>query len=269
MRAVDLVLLDLDGTVIGEDGQVAPEVWGAAARAREAGVRIAVCTGRAACGVALDVAERLDPGAPHIFHNGALILGPARQVLLSEELPAQRLRGLVQHARNHTLTLELYTTRDIFVDRICERCARHAEVLGLEVSERDLLEVLETEPVVRAHWIVAPQAIDLATSVQLPGCEVGRASSPALPESLFASVTREDVSKGSAARWAARALDVSLERTMAVGDSPGDVSMLEVVGWPRVMRDGHPDVVGRFPNLPGVEEQGGALALDQAAGRAD
>src|SRR5690606_34529780 len=112
MRSADLVLLDLDGTVIGLDGQVSPEVWEAAARAREAGVRIAVCTGRAACGVALDVAKRLDPDAPHIFHNGALMLA-GEEVLLCEELPAEPLREVVAHARQHTLTVELYTTHDI------------------------------------------------------------------------------------------------------------------------------------------------------------
>ncbi|TXD35933.1 HAD family phosphatase [Lujinxingia vulgaris] len=265
MRRADLVLLDLDGTVIGPDGQVAVEVWEAAVRAREAGVRIAVCTGRAACGVALDVAKRLDPDAPHIFHNGALMLA-GEEVLICEALPAEPLREVVAHARHHTLTVELYTTHDIFVDRICERCAHHAEVLGLEVAERDLLEVLQSERVVRAHWIVAPEHIDRATALALAGCEVGRASSPALPESLFASVTRQGVSKGSAARRAAQLLGVDLQRTMAVGDSPGDLPMLEVVGLPRVMADGHPELVARYVSVPGVDAHGAVRALEEAAG---
>ncbi|RDV38202.1 HAD family phosphatase [Bradymonadaceae bacterium TMQ3] len=265
MRRADMVLLDLDGTVIGPDGTVAREVWEAAERAREAGVRIAVCTGRAACGVALEVAQRLDPGAPHIFHNGALML-MGDEVLHCEELPAGPLRAVVEHARHHTLRVELYTTHDIFVDGICERCAHHAEVLGQKVVERDLMEVLRSERVVRAHWIVAPEDIDRVVALELAGCEVGQASSPALPESLFASVTRRGVSKGSAARRAALRLGVDLRRTMAVGDSPGDLPMLDVVGLPRVMADGHPELVARYASVPGVDAHGAVRALEEAAG---
>ncbi|RAL22192.1 Cof-type HAD-IIB family hydrolase [Lujinxingia litoralis] len=266
MRAVDLVLLDLDGTVIGPDGQVADEVWEAAGRARKAGVRLGVCTGRAATGVALKVARQLDESAPHIFHNGALMLGEGAEVQHCEGLGPEPLQALVRHARLHRLTLELYTAHAIFVDRVCERCAHHAEVLGQEVQERDLLKVLAQESVVRAHWIVAPEAIELACAQHPSGTEVGRASSPALPESLFASVTRAGVSKGSAALRAARLLGVAPARVMAVGDSQGDVPMLEVVGWPRVMADGDPALQERYPVVSAVRAHGAAEALRLAAG---
>ena len=43
----DLIALDLDGTLFGPDGKVSPENAAAVARAREAGIEVVICTGRA------------------------------------------------------------------------------------------------------------------------------------------------------------------------------------------------------------------------------
>ena len=54
---IPLILLDIDGTLIGSSGTVKDCVWDAADRVREAGVRLAVCTGRPCGGVAQKVAR--------------------------------------------------------------------------------------------------------------------------------------------------------------------------------------------------------------------
>jgi hydroxymethylpyrimidine pyrophosphatase-like HAD family hydrolase len=49
---IPLVILDLDGTMIGQSGQVSQAVWAAVERAREDGIKLALCTGRPNLGVA-------------------------------------------------------------------------------------------------------------------------------------------------------------------------------------------------------------------------
>lgn len=263
-----LVLLDIDGTLIGPGGDVSKTIWPVAERLRRRGARIAVCTGRTHAGVAMRIAERLDPGAPHVFHNGALVTTTHGEVLHTAPLGAETLVRLKDHARELDATIEFYTPDAIFVDAITPECRVHADVLEIEPVERDLDEVIGAEGVIRAHWIVDAESIDDAVALELPDAQVGVATSPALPDSVFASVTRADSDKGSGARFAAQYLGYDVAEAVAVGDSVGDIPLLEAVGYPFAMGDGHAEVIdGTYPLLGGIDEDGVIEALEFALER--
>ncbi len=253
---MSLILLDLDGTIIGQDGGVAEAIWRAAEKLRARGVRLAVCTGRTHAGVALRIAERLDAEAPHIFHNGALITTATGHVLDTTPLGKAALRRLVAHARRLEVTVEFYTPGDVYVDRITDECARHADVLEISPVERDLDEVVATEEVIRAHWIIDPELIDAALDVDTPHSNTSTATSPALPGLGFISVTHERASKGTGAAFAADYLGVDLADVIGVGDSHSDIPMLERVGHPFVMADGDAELCRRFPTVGAVGDDG-------------
>jgi Cof subfamily protein (haloacid dehalogenase superfamily) len=258
--------LDIDGTILGPSGGVDDAIWPVVERVRDAGVRLAVCTGRTHAGVALRIARRLDASAPHIFHNGALITTANGELLDSTPLGADVLERLVEHARKLGATIEFYTTGDVFVDEITPECARHAEVLDISPIARDLERVLAQEEVIRAHWILAPDLVAAALDVALPACNASTATSPALPDSAFISVTSADASKGTGAVFAANHLGVDLVDVVGVGDSPSDVPMLEQVGHPFVMADGAPALCERFRVCGPVTENGVIEALEFALG---
>ena len=100
---IPLVLLDLDGTVVGSSGQVLACVWEAADKLNRAGVRLAVCTGRPRGGVAKKIAERLGPNSPHIFQNGAMTAYADGDVVELHALKEASTRALIAHARAHSL----------------------------------------------------------------------------------------------------------------------------------------------------------------------
>ncbi|WP_168210659.1 HAD-IIB family hydrolase [Persicimonas caeni] len=266
---MSLVLLDIDGTLLGADGGVDAAIWSAAERLRDAGLRLAVCTGRTHSGVALDIARRLDAGAPHIFHNGALVTTADAEpkLLHSAPLGADVLRRLVGHARRLEATIEFYTAGEVYVDRITTECARHAEVLDIAPVERDLEGVLIDEEVIRAHWIIDPALLDQALAVDLPACNASSATSPALPKDAFISVTSAHVSKGTGAVFAAEHLGVDLADVVGVGDSMSDIPMLDAVGHPFAMADGDPQVCERFRTCGPVDQNGVIEALEFALRR--
>jgi Cof subfamily protein (haloacid dehalogenase superfamily) len=266
--ALPLIFLDLDGTLIGPDGWVSDRVWEAVDEVLAAGVTLAACTGRTRQGVAREIARRLGQDGFHVFDSGAVIASHDGRVLSAHRLDAGSLTRIIEHARRlgPETMVELYTPDGIYVERMTWRCKRHAEVLGLTVCEADLEEVTARGDVIRAHWIAPPEDLDEALSNDLPECQVAVASSPALPESMFASITAGGVSKGSAALEIARHIGVSLADAMAVGDSPGDLPVLEVVGHPRVMGDSGEALRQRFKTVPSVEEHGAIAALREALG---
>ncbi len=262
---IPLVLLDLDGTIIGSDGAVSENVWKAVRAAQAAGVTIATCTGRPCQGTAQKIAQRLGSTTPHIFHNGALIANADGQTLRAHTLAPEILIELALHARSIGATIEFYTAKKTFVDYASERCIRHAEVLDITFIERDLLEIARSQPVLRAHWILAPEQVEAALACQPVGTQSGTATSPALPESIFISLTSEGVSKGSAAREVAQILSYRLADVMAIGDSGSDIPALDVVGHPRVIGCAPPEMTAKYPTLPSIEEDGVVDALQEAA----
>ena len=72
-----LIFIDVDGTLVGTENRVLPEVWAAAARARAAGVKLVLCSGRPEFGRARAYAERLDAEGWHVFQNGSSVVNLA------------------------------------------------------------------------------------------------------------------------------------------------------------------------------------------------
>ena len=67
-----LLALDIDGTVLGPDGEVCDGAREAVERARRAGLRVVLCTGRR-FRTALPVQQALGLEGPIVLHNGALV----------------------------------------------------------------------------------------------------------------------------------------------------------------------------------------------------
>lgn len=261
---IPLVVFDLDGTLIGSSGKVDDRFWEAAEAALAAGLKMAVCTGRPGMGIALKVAKRLGADNPHVFQNGAHVGYPDGRTVKVVALKESDTRRIIELSREAGAVLELYTPNGLYVERTTEFSQRHAATIGVTALVRDLEEVAVSEPVVRAQWVV-PLSDGLALAAQAPeGVQRSHAVSPALPDMAFVSLTREGVSKASAVRQLAEHMRIPLERVMAVGDSEGDLSMLQEVGHPRTMANGTPELLERFKALGHVDEAGAIDALSEA-----
>ncbi len=261
---IPLVILDLDGTVIGASGQVVPSVWEAAESARAAGVKISVCTGRPGLGVALRIARRLGPNVPHVFQSGAHLAFSDGETLMASSLREAAALKLVQHARELGLVLELYTPQHMYVERRTLISEAHAAMIGVGALVRDLAEVAQLEPVIRAQWVLTADQEPRAMTLRVDDVQVSRATSPAQPGTLFISLTRRGTSKGSAVLALCRHLRIPVDRVMAVGDSSGDLPMLEQVGYPLVVGNAEAALLERFPVLADAEDGGVVEALAMA-----
>ena len=259
------VFLDLDGTIIGADGTTADCVWEAASRAREAGIRLSACTGRPGLGVARRIAKRLGPTTPHIFQNGAVIAYPDGELLQVTGLKETATRALIERARDLGLVLELYTPTSLYVERKTDISEAHSKLIGITALVSDLNDVAASEPVIRAQWVIESKHLGEVRKVEAEETQIGVATSPAMADTYFVSVTKAGVSKGSAVRQVTRTLKVDPGQAMAIGDSVGDLSMLEAVGFPVVMGGAPEELKERFPaTVPDVENCGAAVALEQA-----
>jgi Cof subfamily protein (haloacid dehalogenase superfamily) len=262
---IPLVILDLDGTIIGSSGQVLPCVWQGVEKLHKAGVKLAVCTGRPDAGVARRVAERLGPRNPHIFNNGALVTYPGGDTLHVTALREATITAMVGYARDLGLVLEVYTPTAMYVERKTTVSEAHAKMIAVNAIVSDLLTVARNEPVVRAQWLLGKGERDVVEKLPISDVELSFATSPALPDIDFINVTRAGVSKGSAVRQLAEAMRIPLADIMGVGDSEGDVPMLEAVGHPVVMAGAPEAVRARFGQVAGQVDDCGVLPAFEEA----
>ena len=263
---IELICIDVDGTLVGASGTVPAAVWPAAERARAAGARIAVCSGRPGFGDARAYAARLDGDGWHVFQNGASVVRLGTGESVSEPIAAEVVATLVARARRTGRMLELYTDDRYAVESTGEWARAHAALLGVPFAPRPFDSL--GDRVVRAQWLVRRDELDAVLAEPHPGLELSPSTSPAMPHTVFVNMTATGVNKGSAVRAVAAAYGVPLDRVMFVGDGENDLAAMRAVGHPVAMENAEPAVRAVARRTVGHVDRGGlveALALATAA----
>ena len=260
---IGLIGIDVDGTLVGANGEVDAAIWRAAQQARAAGIRLALCSGRPAFGLALEYAKRLDADGWHSFQNGASTINLADRRSLSIGLPDALVHTLIARARSTGRLLELYSDSDYVTESTCAWASQHAELLGVPFKPRPF-EALRG-PIVRAQWVTSQDDAAIVSAEAPADVEVAQSTSPLMPDTCFIGITRLGVSKGSAMRTIAADYGIALADTMYVGDAGNDLPALRVVGFPVAMQNAAAEVRQVAKHIVGhVERAGLAEALQLA-----
>ncbi len=252
---MQLVCIDVDGTLIGRSGVVLPVVWIAAARARDAGIRLAICSGRPGFGDALGYAERLDGDGWHIFQNGASVVRLPSRTSRSIAIPADAVAELIEQSRDTGCVLELYTDDGYAVESTDRRAREHAALLGLPFKSRPFDSL--SGPIIRALWLCGAADVADIRVGSPPGLELGMATSPPMPETVFINVTPRGVNKAVAVRAVAQAYGVPLSHVMYVGDGHVDVGPMREVGVSVAMGNAESDVAAAARHHVASVDRGG------------
>ncbi len=260
---VRLVCIDVDGTLVGAGGVVHSRVWPALEKARAAGVRLAVCSGRPGFGITRALASEIGPDGWHCFQNGASVVHLGHGESRSAVLPPETVNMLVERARRSGLPLELYSDDDYVTECDREIMRRHAGFLGI-AFERRTFESLHGPPV-RAQWVLTHEEAPSVIAEPHAGLEVSPSLAPAMPDGVFVNLTRSGVTKGSAVSAVAAEYGVELGDVMYVGDGLNDTPAMRIVGWPIAMGNGEEVARSAAWRVVGHVDEGGlADALELA-----
>ena len=261
-----LLVVDIDGTLVGSERDISAENRKALDEARRLGIGVALSTGRAvlACRSILD---QLALDGHHIFFDGALVSD------LVEEVYAEPLnRGVVREAIDfiHSLNidLELYSVTHYFVERETWSTDAHRKYFGIEPSIVDFTGLWERERIIKGGLAsVNPEQVAKAREFYArfeSSLHVSLARSPAFPGVEFANVVAPEVSKGRALEALSLHLGISLSEVMAVGDGTNDITLLSRAGL-AVAMDNAPDevkAVADYITLD-VDQNGLAAAIER------
>jgi Cof subfamily protein (haloacid dehalogenase superfamily) len=247
----ELLVCDLDGTLIDHSMALEPALVAAFKRAAAAGLGITIATGRMPLSVDF-YREALDIRLPIIYYNGGLIRDAAGTDLLRRELP----RGILAKVRE---AFSAAPVHPIFF--------RDEQLYCLDRT-LPIRQFCDDEGL-RAHVIPDPEDF-LRLGAFMKGLFIGhRRDLVVLRGDLEGVHTAEHYlellpvasTKGTALAHLAAHLGVSLDRVVAVGDHDNDLEMVEVAGLGVVMSHAPESVRAVADRVAPAPADGGLLRL--------
>jgi hypothetical protein len=264
-----LLVLDIDGTLVGHSGEPSNRVRAALQATQQRGMHIALCTGRPMASCA-PIARGLGLRGPHVVFNGALVKNPETgAIILDRPLPMPAARRVIDFCRQHEICCELYTDDTHYVERDWRESRLHAISIRVTYEFGDFETLLQQGEPAKLQVITADdRARGLVTRLaEEMRDEVGISWAIPMPPAVdmeCVNIIHPTASKGEAVK--ALAAHYGLDRTsvMAAGDAPNDLPVFEVVGFRIAM--GNAD--GRLKSLaeyiaPDVNDDGLAVAIEE------
>ena len=262
-----LLVVDIDGTMVGRKGGISVDNREALAKARNLGIAVSLSTGRVphAC---TDIIKQLSLDGYHIFFDGALVSNHDQsQEVYIQPLSKEIVREAVEFARQGGIYLELYSSTRYFVEWENWATEIHRQ-FDLEPVVTDFTRLPNHELIIKAELMTSsPEEVAKAESFRLRfNCRLhfSAARSPAYPGVDFINVVDPRVSKGKALVMLTAHLGIPMTEVMAIGDSTNDISLFSEVGL-AVAMDNAPDEVkaaAHYVTLD-VDQSGLAAAVNR------
>ena len=242
-----LLVTDVDGTLLGADGQVSDENREAIQELAGRGVPVSLCTGRSimSCRGILD---RLGLQQNyHVFYDGALVAtADGQEPVHSVCLPPELVKEMVEFAAGNGIDLELAALYGSFSERETWSAHIKPSLFNHPVAIGPLNGVWERESIIRVSLTVREpgdkERADLFTTRFKNDLVISPAHSPEFPEVTFLNLLLPGLSKGKAIEALASHLGITTDEVVAVGDWLNDLPMLETAGLAVAMGNAHEDV---------------------------
>jgi Cof subfamily protein (haloacid dehalogenase superfamily) len=246
-----LILVDLDGTLLGRDGAVSDRNASVLRRATAAGVRVVIATGRPVR-ILTPLRESLSSTLA-LCYNGAIVLDLAtEEVLEAHVLDGAEFRRIAESVRGDGLSFlaAVEGMPDVGIR------GEHGFREGYEMPRAALAEITDGEVVkglIRTTMEDFESVWD-AFSLFDETIEVTRSGVPGLIEISAKGVSKGGVIAGLALGWGIDAADA-----IAFGDMPNDLEMFRWAGHSVAMGNAE-DHVKRVASEVGADHDEDAVA---------
>jgi 5-amino-6-(5-phospho-D-ribitylamino)uracil phosphatase len=236
-----LLVLDVDGTLVNKQGEIAEADRLALAEAQRAGVIISLCTGRI-IGACKKVLDRLELKGPHIFFDGAIVYDiTLRKPLYEQPIPPEIVDYVCKQAIKDNIPLDLFSFSTYFATERSWRTELRRNLFGIEATVEDFKTLWKRENIIRGGIIL--NTPEDKSRVEDFGLKIGEFLSlswstiPHFPQHHFVNVLYKGVSKGRALEALVAHLGIAMEEVIAIGDGMNDISLLSNAGLAVAMQN--------------------------------
>lgn len=207
MSNIKMIALDMDGTLLNDDGVVSPYTKRVIRQALEKKIHVVLSTGRPLA-MCTSFIEELALPSYVITANGAEIWTVDEQLVERHTIETEKIETLWKKGRKMNVHTWLLASGHIFVDDLVPEDFSAYEWLKIgygKLSEQEKQTILQK--------LSNDKTIEISNSSR-----------------SNIEVTKKGVHKARAIQTVCERLNVRLEDVMSVGDSLNDVSMIEQAG---------------------------------------
>lgn len=267
---IQLIVLDIDGTIAGESNQVSEPVKQAIQAAQTQGIKVALATGRM-----YQSARRfhtiVESQLPLITYNGALIKDPVTDITyqhlpISQPLSLELLNYLDQPAYVERLKVHCYIDDQLYLREITSDTEQYIQRAGVEpITVSSLKDVVSQAPTTKILAMCEDsQTLDQLMS-SLESCYTPDQLHLTQSNAIFFEATNPQATKGFALRYLTEEiLGLEPDQVMAIGDNWNDAEMLQYAGLGIAMGNS-PPALQKLAHwvAPDVEQDGVAVTINK------
>ena len=230
MQPINLIGIDLDGTLVQDSTQVSERNIRAIRAAAERGVTVAIATGRPHVS-AEQFVERLGlHDTPIISFNGAMVRKPggSEPMLLRPVAPDLAVQ-VVQFCVDRRLHIHYYLGDTMYVTRNSYWARLYGSRTGLPSITAGDMRRFDGQAPIKILVCLPPDDVPalLAEGQQTFGDHLYVTRS--MPE--YVEFMSRDAGKGKALQWLAAHLGIPADQTMGMGDMLNDLELVELCGF--------------------------------------
>ncbi|MFN8443420.1 MAG: HAD family hydrolase [Caldilineaceae bacterium] len=271
-KPFDLVILDLDGTIIDlyRPGGISPVVLESIAAVQAAGIPVTIGTGRTLAYIHKNL-RHLNITTPAVTVMGAVIGNPATgEVLAKRELEVDASRWIADFMEREKLVCGFYFCHEDGSFHIAQNFdgSKSQEFYDHVITTPRLVGVdLKSlfkmpEPACPIKFLSVndlDEGADIAPRLRQA---IGHSTTIVRTHPMLVEGTALGVDKGGGLRQLCDLLDIDIARVLAIGDADNDIPMLEAAGTAVAMGNATPGVIAVADWVaPSIHDDGAAVAL--------
>ncbi len=234
-RDIKLLSFDLDGTLINSSGEISEASIREIARVKKSGVAIAIATGRPLF-TSEDIIDQIGVEGASMFFSGSFVTDVFTRIPVLEcHMIRATVEEIVKFAREHKITLELYTGEEFFVDEESELTKLHIkDYLKIPPRVLNLLKLSRQEKFLKSVFMVErgskEETLVNEFCAKLTQCTVSTAFGAKHPDIVFYNITSLYASRERAFQALLEFYELDPKQVMSFGDAPSDMPFLSLSG---------------------------------------
>jgi Cof subfamily protein (haloacid dehalogenase superfamily) len=238
---IRLVIADVDGTLVTQEKLLTKDAVAAAAQLRDAGILLALTSGRPPRGMQMLI-EPLRLQGQIAGFNGGVYVDPGMRVIATHLLPPEVAQESMRLILDQGLDAWLYTAEDWLVrDASAPHVAREAWTVKFEAK---VLPLFPDELVARAVKIVgvSDDHARVAAAETVAQRTLGERASATRSQPYYLDITHPQANKGAVVTTLSKFLGVPPAEIATIGDMPNDVLMFRQSGMSIAMGNASDEV---------------------------
>jgi len=254
---IQLVISDLDGTLLRNDLTVSDTTKETITRLRKRGIPFVIATGRSFLGMQ-KFYKLLELDTPAICYNGAAVFdGSSLTPVIHNPINAQRARRLIEIGRENRLHTQFYLYERLLCESRNNDLDYYESITDLTAEIINFDDFPGLRPT-KGMYLGDPKVIHSVQQTLTE--EFGSSLYTATSKPQFLELLEGGVSKGATLSSLLQQMNIPPEATIAFGDGRNDFELLAAAGVGIAMPEGHKDLTDRFLICPQGNNEDGVAA---------